>query len=120
MTPNLGQGGCVALEDGVELAAAVTRALHSSPSPSSPAQSTLEAALRRYEARRAQRCLPLTVRSNLMGAALQLPLAPVSFSWRPGHSALFCCTLQGLAMLVLVEQLQRVPDRLGAAYGLAL
>jgi 2-polyprenyl-6-methoxyphenol hydroxylase-like FAD-dependent oxidoreductase len=72
MTPNLGQGGCTALEDGVILArcvaAAGARALE---------REAMGAAFKEYERQRAMRCLPLTVRSRLMGAALQLPWSPV-------------------------------------------
>ncbi|KAG2485292.1 hypothetical protein HYH03_015967 [Edaphochlamys debaryana] len=70
MTPNLGQGGCTALEDAVVLA----RSLREAGSPQGPA---LAAALRRYEEARSGRCFPLTARANLMGAALQIPLSPV-------------------------------------------
>ena len=34
-------------------------------------------ALRRYEARRSTRCLPLTVKSNLMGVGLQSDFPPI-------------------------------------------
>lgn len=77
MTPNLGQGGCTALEDAVELGRAVAQAVQGSSGSSSTRAAALAVALRRYEAGRRARCLPLTVRSNLMGAALQLPYAPV-------------------------------------------
>ncbi|PSC69099.1 Zeaxanthin chloroplastic [Micractinium conductrix] len=95
MTPNLGQGGCTALEDALVLA----RSLQEQRVPTLAAQlgdgsssggdgeqrrqraaEAVQAALRRYEQQRAKRCLPLTVRSNLMGAALQAPLPPVSFA----------------------------------------
>ncbi|PNH01883.1 Zeaxanthin epoxidase, chloroplastic [Tetrabaena socialis] len=74
MTPNLGQGGCVALEDAVVLGQRLA-ALAAQRAPPSP--SALAACLRAFEADRSARCLPLTVRSNLMGAALQTPLQPV-------------------------------------------
>jgi len=35
------------------------------------------AALRDYEVERSKRCLPLTIRANLFGAALQIPYPPV-------------------------------------------
>ncbi|KAG2451908.1 hypothetical protein HYH02_003683 [Chlamydomonas schloesseri] len=94
MTPNLGQGGCVALEDAVVLGRSLG-ALARGPQGPGPAPSgdALAAALRGYEAERSRRCLPLTVRSNLMGQALQIPLAPVvavrnafvKAAFRPGH-----------------------------------
>ena len=82
-----GQGGCTALEDALVLA----RSLQEQRVPTLAAQlgdgsssggdgeqrrqraaEAVQAALRRYEQQRAKRCLPLTVRSNLMGAALQV------------------------------------------------
>ncbi|PNW71384.1 hypothetical protein CHLRE_16g652050v5 [Chlamydomonas reinhardtii] len=98
MTPNLGQGGCVALEDAVvlgrslgQLAAAAGQRGQAAAAP--PAAGAVAAALRAYEAERSRRCLPLTVRSNLMGQALQIPLAPVvavrnafvKAAFQPGH-----------------------------------
>ena len=71
MTPNLGQGGCTALEDAVLLAAEVSKAFEAKGT------SGLEPALRRYEQRRSARCLPLTIKSNLMGLGLQSDLLPV-------------------------------------------
>ena len=85
MTPNLGQGGCTALEDAVVLAAEVgptwppaDGSRWQSPSTSTGEEGdSLASALRRYEERRSSRCLPLTVKSNLMGVALQSSLPPV-------------------------------------------
>lgn len=54
-TPNLGQGGCLALEDALVL----TRSLQREPSP--------EAALRRYESMRRKRTRHVQQRSLLMG-----------------------------------------------------
>eukprot|EP00775_Hariotina_reticulata_P009423 gene9423-9589_t len=75
MTPNLGQGGCTALEDAVVLARTVSSWFNSSSS--SRDEASLAAALREYEAERSARCLPLTIRGNLFGAALQIPYQPV-------------------------------------------
>ncbi len=93
MTPNLGQGGCTALEDALVLgrslqqagAPALVAALQDSLAGGSlggsgqqqqQQQQQAAAAVRegigRYERERSQRCLPLTVRSHLMGAALQV------------------------------------------------
>lgn len=82
MTPNLGQGGCTAIEDAVVLARQLAPLLQTSSSSSASRSSRLDAAavagaLREYEAERSSRCLPLTVRSYAFGAALQLPYAPV-------------------------------------------
>jgi 2-polyprenyl-6-methoxyphenol hydroxylase-like FAD-dependent oxidoreductase len=54
-TPNLGQGGCMALEDALVLAKSVEN------------ESSLEAALRRYESRRLNRTKHIQQRSLLMG-----------------------------------------------------
>ncbi|KAI8474171.1 MAG: hypothetical protein J3K34DRAFT_518475 [Monoraphidium minutum] len=74
MTPNLGQGGCAALEDAVVLARELKGAYEVDGSGGGGAA---EAALRRYEDQRWRRALPLTVRSWAFGAALQLPFPPV-------------------------------------------
>ncbi|KAL4520459.1 hypothetical protein Ndes2526A_g05024 [Nannochloris sp. 'desiccata'] len=92
MTPNLGQGGCTALEDGVILAQVVQKSGAVNLSGTTRRQA-LENAFIEYEKVRTKRCLPLTVRSNLMGAALQLPLPPVLLArdwfvanvFNPGH-----------------------------------
>ncbi|KXZ53582.1 hypothetical protein GPECTOR_6g499 [Gonium pectorale] len=76
MTPNLGQGGCVALEDAVVAGRALREAADAAGG-GRPSAASLASCLRAYEAARSRRCLPLTVRSNLMGAALQLPQPPV-------------------------------------------
>jgi 2-polyprenyl-6-methoxyphenol hydroxylase-like FAD-dependent oxidoreductase len=81
MTPNLGQGGCAALEDGVVLARELKSALEAAAEASSGAARAPEAAaaaLRRYEQERWRRCLPLAVRAWAFGAALQLPFPPVN------------------------------------------
>ena len=92
MTPNLGQGGCTALEDGIVLARAVKKSGAVSLTGAARRQA-LEAAFAEYEKERTKRCLPLTVRSNLMGVGLQLPLPPVVLArdwfvanlFNPGH-----------------------------------
>ncbi|KAL4450754.1 hypothetical protein ABPG77_001110 [Micractinium sp. CCAP 211/92] len=114
MTPNLGQGGCTALEDGLVLARclqqegvpAAAAALQDGGGGQERRQQAADAvrgALRRYEAQRAKRCLPLTVRSHLMGAALQAPFPPVAlardlvvqYAFSPAHfldHATYDCT----------------------------
>lgn len=91
MTPNLGQGGCTALEDALVLgrslqqagAPALAAALQDSLAGGSRGSSSqqqqqgaaaaaVREAIGRYERERTQRCLPLTIRSHLMGAALQV------------------------------------------------
>ena len=61
MTPNLGQGGCCALEDAVVL----SRMVEDHPGD-------LALAFRKYEEKRALRCLPLTIRAHVMGFLLQI------------------------------------------------
>lgn len=81
MTPNLGQGGCTAIEDAVVLARHLGPLLHSSSRGGAAASSSdagaLAGALRVYERERVARTLPLTVRAFMFGAVLQLPYAPV-------------------------------------------
>lgn len=69
MTPNLGQGGCCALEDAVVLAKKLGRAMKSGEKEGSI--EVLEDALRSYGEERWPRVFPLTVRANLVGALLQ-------------------------------------------------
>ncbi|MBN9684633.1 MULTISPECIES: FAD-dependent monooxygenase [unclassified Corallococcus] len=59
MTPNLGQGGCQAIEDGVVLAECLA------------APGSVEDALRAYEARRVKRANALVVRSHQVGRVAQ-------------------------------------------------
>jgi 2-polyprenyl-6-methoxyphenol hydroxylase-like FAD-dependent oxidoreductase len=86
MTPNLGQGGCTALEDAVVLA----RTLRKEGAPALAEDSrrgadgarvalagAVRSAVRSYERERVARCLPLTVRAHAMGVVLQLPQARV-------------------------------------------
>ncbi|XP_073287379.1 monooxygenase 3-like [Primulina huaijiensis] len=65
MTPNLGQGGCCALEDSVVLAKKLEQALKFRTI-------SVEDAFKAYESERWPRIFPLIVRANLMGAILQL------------------------------------------------
>ena len=62
-------GACTALEDAIELAAAVGSLSLSSVS--------VPSVLRRYERGRVRRCLPLTLRAHAIGALLQNDWAPV-------------------------------------------
>lgn len=84
MTPNLGQGGCAALEDAVVLARELKAAADDAAAAGggsgsgAAAAAAREAALRRYEAERRRRCLPLAARSWAFGFLLQLPYAPVT------------------------------------------
>ena len=62
MTPNLGQGGCCAIEDSIILANRI----------SSYSETQMSEAFRDFEKVRLQRCFPLTVRANVMGQLLQI------------------------------------------------
>ncbi|KAK9815532.1 hypothetical protein WJX72_005250 [[Myrmecia] bisecta] len=84
MTPNLGQGGCAALEDAIVLARMLRgTAPASAPLPPdwfrSVSTVSVGEALRKYERERTERCVPLTIRAHMMGRLLQLPFPPVSF-----------------------------------------
>ena len=61
MTPNIGQGGCCALEDAVVL----SQMVEDHPGD-------LALAFRKYEEKRALRCFPLTIRAHVMGFLLQI------------------------------------------------
>lgn len=65
MTPNLGQGGCCALEDSVVLATKLAKAVKSND------DNEIQAAFRSYESERWPRVFPLTIRANLVGSILQ-------------------------------------------------
>jgi 2-polyprenyl-6-methoxyphenol hydroxylase-like FAD-dependent oxidoreductase len=65
MTPNLGQGGCQAIEDAVVLADALAR------------EPTAEAALARYQTRRLPRANGFVVRSWRFGKIAHLRRAPL-------------------------------------------
>ncbi|XP_074264751.1 monooxygenase 2-like [Silene latifolia] len=75
MTPNLGQGGCCALEDSVVLAKNLSNAIRT--------QGSIQDALRSYEGERWPRIFPLTIRANLVGGLLQWE-NPVICSLRNG------------------------------------
>ena len=66
-TPNLGQGGCLAIEDAVVLAACLARTIN------------LDAALREYEARRAPRTRENVLASRSIGKFAQLENPILSF-----------------------------------------
>jgi 2-polyprenyl-6-methoxyphenol hydroxylase-like FAD-dependent oxidoreductase len=80
MTPNLGQGGCTALEDAVVLARVLKSCGLTSESAIRKDVASLHQAFRIYERQRAKRTLPLTVRAHAMGFALQMDSAPVCFA----------------------------------------
>lgn len=80
MTPNLGQGGCCALEDAVILARALSKALstrnysqsNGSSNHESQEMERIELALKSYTEERWPRVLHMAIRSHLVGAILQL------------------------------------------------
>ncbi|KAL2651564.1 hypothetical protein R1flu_019692 [Riccia fluitans] len=75
MTPNLGQGGCCALEDAVILAQTLGQVLLTA----SEDGDRITKALEEYAAERNRRTLPLTVRAFVMGSLLQISFPPVVF-----------------------------------------
>lgn len=76
MSPNLGQGGCTALEDAVVLASVLGRAFEIEEEGGTKGD-VVARALRAYERERLARTTPLTLRSAAVGFALQLPFPPV-------------------------------------------
>ncbi|KAL2902999.1 Monooxygenase 2 [Bienertia sinuspersici] len=64
MTPNLGQGGCCALEDAIVLAKKLSREMKYE-------QGSIEDAMKSYGDERWGRVFPLTIRANLVGGLLQ-------------------------------------------------
>ncbi|XP_009608102.1 monooxygenase 2-like [Nicotiana tomentosiformis] len=64
MTPNLGQGGCCALEDSIVLSKKLVEAIKYK-------RISVEDALKAYETERWPRIFPLTLRAYLVGALLQ-------------------------------------------------
>ena len=67
-------------QDAIVLARTLRNALGGSGSPSLKQQTLVKVdeALREFERERTRRKLKISVKSNLMGAALQIPFAPVS------------------------------------------
>jgi 2-polyprenyl-6-methoxyphenol hydroxylase-like FAD-dependent oxidoreductase len=80
MTPNLGQGGCTALEDAVVLARTLSQTASQTSSSAKQLSDALVPALREYESGRSRRCFPITARSYAMGAAMQIPFPPVTLA----------------------------------------
>lgn len=64
MTPDLGQGGCCALEDSVVLARRLASAITSG-------RGDVDQAFNDYSRERWSRVFPMTIRANLVGALLQ-------------------------------------------------
>lgn len=73
MTPNLGQGGCCALEDAIVLSHKISDAIKSRN------QGAIETALRSYEKERWSHVFKSTIRSNLVGALAQSKNKVVSY-----------------------------------------
>lgn len=91
MTPNLGQGGCAALEDAVVLARELAKAKtstgretsqngHPSDTETLLDPSAIENVLRSYERERIPRAAKLTVQSWVYGTLLQIGFPPVTFA----------------------------------------
>lgn len=74
MTPNLGQGGGTAIEDGVVLAKTLGVALSEDGDTE-----TIQKALEEYTAQRQERTLPMTIKSFVMGLVLMNGFPPIVF-----------------------------------------
>eukprot|EP00210_Caulerpa_lentillifera_P002474 g2372.t1 len=72
MTPNLGQGGAMALEDSVVLGQQFA-----SIGGLAASDEDMAIALRKYEQKRLKRVSPLVLRSRIFGSILQVPYWPV-------------------------------------------
>ena len=73
ITPNLGQGGCCALEDAVVLARALSKALKVGPMDGPQYEmDKVEQVLEFYTRERRQRMLPIGIRSYAIGSLLQI------------------------------------------------
>jgi 2-polyprenyl-6-methoxyphenol hydroxylase-like FAD-dependent oxidoreductase len=90
MTPNLGQGGCQAIEDAVTLADALAK------------EASVEAALTRYEARRVRRANRFVARSLTFGKLAHAKSAPIRW--------LRDAVLGGLPRTVALRALERDLD----------
>ena len=76
MTPNLGQGGCTALEDAIILASSLKTHMEDDRSGTSKSE-RIRHAINEYTRSRARRCVPLTIRANVMGRLLQSDIMPI-------------------------------------------
>lgn len=90
MTPNLGQGGCTALEDSIVLTRKLTEALRSSSSSNSTGSNSedmfseldkgrIGAALTEYESERWTRTFRLTLKSYVFGTLLAIDNSLICF-----------------------------------------
>ncbi|XP_002976490.2 monooxygenase 2 [Selaginella moellendorffii] len=81
ITPNLGQGGCLALEDGVILARELYNAVFARKSMNAEDMDTnIKCALDAYAKQRWYRFFPLTVKSFFIGFLSMLELWPVIYA----------------------------------------
>ncbi|KAJ7297672.1 hypothetical protein O6H91_Y043100 [Diphasiastrum complanatum] len=82
MTPNLGQGGCLALEDGVILARQIFNAISAGKNTKQDEEidNEISAALLEFAKQRWSRFFPLTLRSYMTGALLQWDSALVCYA----------------------------------------
>lgn len=79
MTPNLGQGGCCALEDAIILAQTLGVVLAQRAGGGDGDYDAITKAMEQYAAERQQRTFPLALKSFVFGALLQIGFAPVCF-----------------------------------------
>ncbi|XP_058772065.1 monooxygenase 2-like [Vicia villosa] len=79
MAPDLGQGGCCALEDGVVLAKFLAEAFSKNPKEGEEEYKIIEESLKKYAKERRWRCIDLITRSYIMGSIQQSGSKLVNF-----------------------------------------
>ncbi|WJX15288.1 hypothetical protein P8452_05449 [Trifolium repens] len=79
MTPDLGQGGCCALEDGVVLARCLAEAFSKKPNEEKEEYKRIEKSLKKYAKERRWRCIDLITTAYIIGFIQQSGSKFVSF-----------------------------------------
>ena len=79
MTPDLGQGGCCALEDGVVLARCLAEAFSKKPKEEEEEYKRIEESLKKYANERKWRCIYLITASYIVGYIQQSSSKIVNF-----------------------------------------
>jgi 2-polyprenyl-6-methoxyphenol hydroxylase-like FAD-dependent oxidoreductase len=79
MTPDLGQGGCCALEDGVVLARCLAEAFSNKPNEEKEEYNRIEESLKKYAKERRWRCIDLITTAYIVGFIQQSGSKSVNF-----------------------------------------
>jgi 2-polyprenyl-6-methoxyphenol hydroxylase-like FAD-dependent oxidoreductase len=79
MTPDLGQGGCCALEDGVVLARCLAEAFSKKPIEEEEQYKRIEEELKKYANERRWRCIDLITTAYIVGFIQQSGSKSVNF-----------------------------------------